>query len=69
MWYLREKETERLVVALSWAEAETLLRTNEYRLLRYIWEGKTFKKGLTLDRNYSIIIIEREVNRYDKIHS
>ena len=48
MWYLREKETERLVVALSWKEAETLLRTNEYRLLRYIWEGKTFKKGVDI---------------------
>jgi hypothetical protein len=36
MWYLREKETEKLVVALSWAEAEKLLETKRYRLLRYM---------------------------------
>lgn len=36
MWYLREKETEKLIVALSWTEAEKLLGTNKYRLLRYI---------------------------------
>jgi hypothetical protein len=36
MWYLREKETEKLVVALSWKDAEKLLKTNEYLLLRYI---------------------------------
>ena len=60
MWYLREKETEKLVVALSWKEAEKLLKTNGYLLLRYMWGGKILKKELTNKTTYAIIIIERD---------